>query len=188
MSLLSRFSDTHSNDFAKNWRAFLFIGIAMVVLGVVAIVASVFTTLLSVVLLGCILMLSGVMMGLDSMTFWRGKRSGFILHVLFALLYTYVGYIFIRYPVEGSMSLTFLLGLVFILAGLSRAAFFTMYKMPNWGWGLLNGLVSFILGVFILMSWSSASLFVIGLFIGIELLFVGWSYIMSALAARGMVI
>ena len=54
----------------------------------------------------------------------------------------------------------------------------------GWGWVLVNGLVTLALGIMIWRRWPEASFWVIGLFVGIDLLFAGWSWVMTAVAVR----
>lgn len=178
------FRDTHLPAFGKNWGLFLLLGIALIILGCVAISAATLTTLLSVVLLGVIIFISGIVITIDTFTFWRGKWSGFFLHLLFSILYLAVGVMLIKNPVEGSISLTLLLGVFYLVIGVFRVASYTALRTPSWGWGWLNGVISLILGVLILTNWPMSGLYIIGLFIGIDLVFCGWTYVMASLAAR----
>lgn len=181
-----RFPDMYRSAFAKNSGWFLFWGVLLAALGIAAIGAASFTTLLSIVVLGFLLFISGCIMMLDTFTFWRGKAGSFFVHLLFALLYIIVGIILMNNPVEGSVSLTFIIGIFYLIAGIFRLMFNSMIRMPRWGWGFFNGLISLLLGVLILSSWPESSLFIIGLFIGIDLFFAGLFYIMAALAARSL--
>jgi uncharacterized membrane protein HdeD (DUF308 family) len=181
-----RFQTTYMSAFAKNSGLFLFWGVLLAILGVVAIGAATFTTMLSVVILGFLIFFSGCVMLADTFTFWRGKASSFLIHLLMALLYTIVGLVLISNPVEGSISLTFVIGIFFVFAGIYRLLFSSLIQMPRWGWIFVNGLITLALGVLILNSWPESSMWIIGLFVGIDLFFVGWFYIMAALAARSL--
>lgn len=187
MSLLLPFDAEHMPAFGKNWSRFFLWGVALVILGCIAISAAAFTTLLSVVFIGFLIFFAGIVTIVDTFTFWRGKWQGFLLHLLIAILYLAVGLMLINNPVEGSVSLTLLLGVFYILAGIVRILFASTLQAPKWGWGWLNGVVTLILGILIITNWPESSLFIIGLFVGIDLLFFGWAYIMSALAARNFV-
>lgn len=162
------------------------LGIALMILGCFAIAASAFTTLVSVVLLGFVIFFSGVIMALDTFTFWMSKWSGFFIHATLAILYIAVGLMLINNPVEGSISLTLLLGIFYTIAGIFRIGFATSLQTPKWKWSLFNGIITLILGILILNSWPASSLFIIGLFVGIDLFFVGWAYVMGALAAHSL--
>lgn len=187
MSLILGFDQEHLPAFGSNWRQFFIFGIILVILGLFAISASTFTTILSVVFIGFIIFLSGIIIAFDTFSFWHRKGSGFFLHALFAILYLVTGIILITHPVEGSISLTLVLGIFYLIIGLFRIAFAPTLRAPTWGWSWLNGVITLLLGIMILTSWPASGLFVIGLFVGIDLVFAGWAYIMSALAARKLI-
>jgi uncharacterized membrane protein HdeD (DUF308 family) len=172
--------------FSKNWLFFLLWGITLTVLGAVAISAAAFTTLVTVIFLGVLILLSGVVIVIDTFTFWWGKWAGFFLHLLIGALYLTVGWMLIQSPVEGSVSLTLLLGVFYVLIGVFRFGFSLSARLPRWKWGFFNGIISLLLGILILANWPESSLFIIGLFVGIDLLFCGIAYVMTALAARSM--
>jgi uncharacterized membrane protein HdeD (DUF308 family) len=172
--------------FSKNWYLFLLWGIALTVLGLAAISAATFTTIATVIFLGILILLSGVVVIVDTFTFWWGQWRGFFLHLLMGVLYTAVGIMLVQTPVEGSMSLTLILGILYVLLGASRLSFSLSTRLPRWKWSCFNGVISLLLGILILANWPESSLFIIGLFVGIDLLFCGISYVMTALAARSL--
>jgi uncharacterized membrane protein HdeD (DUF308 family) len=172
--------------FSKNWAMFLVWGIALAVLGGLCIWSSTIATLVSVVFLGTLIMLSGIVIIFDTFTFWRRKGHGFALHLLMGILYLVVGGMLIESPMLGSMSITLVLGIFYLVIGIIRVIASASLRVPRWGWGFFNGVISVLIGVLILSSWPASSLFIIGLFIGIDLLFAGWAYIMAALTARAL--
>jgi uncharacterized membrane protein HdeD (DUF308 family) len=171
--------------FRKNWVWFFLWGIVLILLGMCAIGAATFTTLLSIVFLGFLILISGIVIILDSVTFWR-KRKGFLLHLIMGILYIFVGLMLINSPLAGSISLTLLLGIFYLVLGLFRLYYSSSLRAPRWGWNFFNGLISSLLGILILMSWPESSLYIIGLFVGIDLLFCGWAYVMAALGAKAI--
>lgn len=184
MSISGRFIDQHLPHFSKNWGLFFLWGIVLMLTGVCAISAVAFTTLVSIVVLGFVIFFSGCVVLIDSITFWRGKQHGFVLHFLGALLYIGAGVLLMSNPVAGSVTITFMLGFLYAFLGIIRIAATASTRLPNWGWGFFNGLISLLIGVLIIMSWPDSSVFVIGLFIGIDLFFLGLAYSMAALAAK----
>lgn len=186
MSLSIRFMDSHLPSFGKNWLRFLTWGIILVILGLFAIYAAAIATLISVVSLGFIILFCGAVLLLDTTTFWWKKWGGFTLHFIVALLYLIVGVTLISNPVQASISLTLLLGIFYLVIGLFRIGYSISMQAPQWGWALFNGIIAFLLGALILSSWPASSLFIIGLFVGIDLVVVGWTYIMFAIAAHGI--
>lgn len=169
--------------FGQNWGVFLTWGIVLAVLGFIAISAAIATTVITVVILGILLMLGGIVLLFDTFTYWRHK-PGFALHIMIGLLYLFGGIALIVHPVESSVSLTLLLGVLFLILGVIRMFFSFSLRSPQWGWGFFNGLLTFVLGILILSNWPEASLFIIGIFVGIDLLFCGLAYIVAALSVR----
>ena len=186
MSVSKGMANRYLTAFSKNWCWFLGWGVLLVVLGVLALSFSVLTTMLSVILLGCIIFAAGVFVIMDAFSFWWGKGGGFFLHLLIGILYLSVGFIMFKGPVGASISITFLLAVFYIMLGFLRIIYSLSLRMPQWGWGLFNGIVALVLGVLVLSQWPESSLFIIGLFIGIDLIVSGWTYIMAALAARSL--
>lgn len=172
--------------FSKNWCWFLLWGIVLLVLGIIALGYTTATTLISVILLGFIIFISGVVIIIDTFTFWWRKWGGFILHLLIGILYLVVGIMFIQSPLSASISLTLLLAILFIIVGIFRIIYSLSIRLPSWGWMLFNGIITLILGILIYSQWPASSLYIIGLFVGIDLIFAGWAYIMASLAARAL--
>jgi uncharacterized membrane protein HdeD (DUF308 family) len=186
MSLMF-FDKAHLPELTKNWRQFLFLGITLVVLGVIAISAASSATVISVILLGSLLFFAGLVVMFDTLTFWRNKKTnGFLLHLLLSILYLCVGVMLMFNPVQSSLSITFLLGLFYIIVGVFRIGLASSIKIAGWSWAWMNGVITLIIGILILISWPASGLFIIGLFIGIDLLFYGLTYITLALAARDL--
>ena len=182
----SAFLKQYQSAFTQHWLKFFIWGIALVILGVIAISAATMTTFLSVVFLGALLFLSGLVVMIDAFSFWWRKWQGFFLILLSGLLYFILGIMLMSNPLLASVSLTLFLGIFYLVIGTFRVINSLFTKLPNWGWGLFSGLISFILGILILSNWPQSCLFIICLFVGIDLLFIGWSYIMTSLAARSL--
>src|SRR5262249_17751906 len=87
-------------------------------------------------------------------------------------------------PDRAGVVLTLLLAAAFFVGGVLRIVFSLIDQLPAWPWVLLNGVVNLILGVLIWRGWPESSLWVIGLFVGIELFLHGWSWVVLALSAR----
>lgn len=175
-----------SKDIQSYWGWFLAWGVGLAVLGTFAITASTLTTIVTVIMLGLLIFISGIVIAIDTFAFWWGKWRGFLLHFLISALYLVVGYMLLHNPSDAAESITLLLGIFYVVIGVTRITSSLSVKLPRWSWVFFNGLVSLILGILILASWPASSLFVIGLFIGIDLLVGGWTYIMLALAAKAV--
>lgn len=181
-----RASSIDLSVFSKHSGWFLLWGILVTLLGLAAISAAFTATMISVIFLGILILIAGSIIIFDSFTFWWGKWSGFFWHLLMGVLYFAVGFLMIDNPILGSVSITFLLGVFYLIVGLFRIIFAASSRLPHWGWGFFNGLISLLLGVLILASWPGSSLFIIGIFVGIDLVFCGIAYIMAAMTAKAM--
>ncbi len=186
MNTLQKLDTMYLKAYSKNWGWFLIWGIVLFILGIIAIGATTFTTLFSVIFLGTLLLLSGIVIIIDAFSFWWHKWSGFFLHLLIGILYGATGVMLIQSPAIASISITLLLGIFYLAVGIFRIIYSLSLRTPRWGWGFFNGLISLLLGILILASWPASGLFIIGLFVGIDLLFCGISYIMTALAAKSL--
>jgi len=171
------------SDFKSNWKKFLIWGIFLVIGGIFAITFSGFTTLMTIILLGAVLVFGGAVIIIDTLQFWRRKK-GFALHLTMGALYLITGLLLLTSPILGSISLTLLLALLFILLGSLRIYYALGLRSPGWNWNLLSGIITLLLGILILAEWPASGLVIIGLFVGIDLLILGWSYIMLALYAK----
>ena len=166
----------------RNSGWFLVLGIALIVLGAVALGAAWLATLASVLLFGWLLIFGGLCEAVAA--FWARQWSGFFLHVLAGVLNVVIGLLIVGHPVASAAGLTLLLAALFLTGGLFRVIAAAALRHPNWGWDVLGGGVTAMLGVLIWAEWPSSALWVIGTFVGIDLLFRGWAWVMFALAAR----
>jgi len=82
------------------------------------------------------------------------------------------------------VTLTLLIAMFLIFGGVSRIVVAISFRFPNWIWLLVHGLINLWLGVAIWQEWPFSGLWVIGLFVGIDMIFNGLSLVMLALAAK----
>jgi uncharacterized membrane protein HdeD (DUF308 family) len=154
----------------------------LVLLGLLAIAYPEIATWKVVVVLGVVLVIAGIAEVVNAVLVRNLK--GFALHMLGAALYLIVGLLILEDPDRAAVVLTLLLATAFFVGGGLRIVFSLADAFPAWPWVILNGVVDVILGILIWRGWPESSLWVLGLFIGIDLLFHGWSWIMLALAVR----
>jgi uncharacterized membrane protein HdeD (DUF308 family) len=166
----------------NQWWCFLAMGIALAVLGSICVVAPWLATITSVMFFGFLLIAAGLTQIVTS--FWAGKWSGMLLHLLIGVLYTVVGFMISDAPVENAILLTKLIAIFLIVAGLFNIVGALLHRFHRWSWVLLNGCITLLLGVLINRQWPDSSLWVIGLFVGIEMIFNGWGWIMLAIGLR----
>ncbi|HLY51467.1 MAG TPA: DUF308 domain-containing protein [Steroidobacteraceae bacterium] len=169
----------------RHWRLFLAEGVALVILGLLAVMAPAIASVAATVFFGWILALSGVA-GL--ITTLRGRQvPGFGWSLLSALVGIVAGLLLLFFPVQGALSLTAVLiaflwieGVVTIMYALEHRA----APSGRWRWMLASGILDVALGLLILLGLPAAALWALGLIVGINLLFGGWALILMALHAR----
>jgi uncharacterized membrane protein HdeD (DUF308 family) len=165
-----------------HWWLFLALGLVSVLVGMLAISSAFVATLASVVVFGVLLLIAGAAEVVHAVVVRNLK--GFALHLLAAALYLFTGLFMLEHPVRAAAVLTLLLGASFLVGGLLRILFSFAVQFPGWPWVLLNGVVDLILGGIILTDWPGSSLWVIGVFVGIDLIFHGWSWVILATTVR----
>jgi uncharacterized membrane protein HdeD (DUF308 family) len=166
------------------WLLFLISGIVLLVLGIGAIGWSLLATLTGVMVFG-ILLLFGSLFQIVS-AFWARRWRGFVAHFLVGVLYFIAGVFMVDHPLQAAVGLTLLIAICLTTGGIMRIVLSLLERFEGWGWVLLNGVISLILGVGIWRQWPVSGFWVIGLFLGIEMVLSGWSWIMLGLAARSI--
>jgi uncharacterized membrane protein HdeD (DUF308 family) len=170
-------------DVRANWGWLLALGIVFVILGFIGLGMTFAVTMASVLMYGVLLLIGAGAQFVDAAK-CKGWK-GIIWHVLIALLYAVAGIAVIADPLAASAILTLMLAGALIVVGLARAIMaFQMRAVRNWIWPLLGGMVTIILGGIIMANWPVSGLWIIGLFVSIELMVNGWSYIFVALSAK----
>lgn len=169
----------------RHWGLFLCEGIALVVLGALAIAAPAIASVAAAVFFGWILLVSGLA-GL--ITTWRGRRvPGFGWSLISALLGIAAGALLLGWPVQGTVSLTAVLIAFLLIEGVVTLMYALEHRSAlsgRWGWMLASGVLDVVLGALLLAGLPGTALWAIGLIVGINLLFGGWALILMALHAR----
>ena len=171
----------------EHWVFFLVEGVVLVVLGATAIVIPVLATIAVTIILGWLLLVSGVI-GLFT-TFWMRSAPGFWWSLLSGVLGIVVGVWLLAAPLTGAVSLTLVLIAFFIIEGVASIMFSLDHKRElsgQWGWMLVSGLVDLVLAVMLFAGLPSTAAWAIGLLVGINMVFGGTALIAMALNARKM--
>jgi len=168
----------------RSWGWFLMFGILLMILGFACVGKAQTATTFSILALGWVLAISGVVWLVNS--FFAFSWHGFFLYLLNAIIRGVAGYLLIRHPDAGAAGVTMLLAALFLVGGLFRAAGASVIQFPRWGWMAFAGLVSVVLGIYLLTTWPAASTFFIGLAIGIDLIFDGAALIGFAAAIHSL--
>jgi uncharacterized membrane protein HdeD (DUF308 family) len=173
---------TGVGELKRSWGWFLALGIVLIVLGTIALGSALVMTIASVFFFGWLMIIAGVMEAVHA--FWRKRWAGFFLDLLTGILYVVVGWMMVTNPKESALLLTLIIAMFLLFEGVFRIVVALSARYPHWGWVLLNGVISLVLGLMIWRQWPYSGLWVIGLFVGIEMLFNGWSLVMLSLASR----
>ncbi len=182
-SVFAALQGTPFGDLQKHWGWLLALGILSLALGTVGLWMTFEMTLASILLFGVLLVVGGVSQLIQAIS-CKGWKS-ILWHVLIAVLYVAAGVVIVDDPLLASVTLTLVLAGLLIGVGVSRIILaFQLRSAQGWYWPLLSGAISVLLGGMIVAHWPLSGLWVIGLFVSIELIFNGWSYVFVALAAR----
>lgn len=165
------------------WKAFLVEGIVLALLGLAAIVIPPLASLAVTIFLGCLV--SGIA-GLAA-TYWARQMPGFWWSLISAVLAIGAGVILLARPVQGTLTLTVVVGAYFVAEGLATIMYALEHRRElsrRWSWMLVAGLMDFVISFFILAGLPGSALWAIGPLVGINLLIGGTALIGMALAAR----
>lgn len=166
------------------WGWFLALGIALIILGMIAIGAAIPATFLTIAFLGWLLLIGGVAQMFSAVFSHHG--SGFFMHLLAGILYLIVGVLIVANPAAGAITLTLLLAAFFMFEGVFRIVSAASMRFPRWGWAVASGIITLLLGLMIWAQWPLSGLWVIGMFVGIDMIIYGWSLVMLTMAIRGL--
>jgi len=167
-----------------NWLWFVALGVALIVLGCIALGSVVTASLATAVAIGVLMLMGGAAEIVGA--FWCRGWSGFFFHLLAGVLSIVVGMLFLRAPVGGLLALTLLLSCLLMVEGIFKVIAALSYRFAAWGWPLVSGIIDLILGVMIWQEWPASALWVIGLFLGISLVFRGLDWIGLGLTLRAL--
>src|SRR5471032_1603201 len=169
----------------EHWKAFLFEGILLAVLGLAAMIAPLIASLAFTIFLGWMFLISGVA-GL-AMTFWARQMPGFWWSLISAVLALGAGIILLARPMQGVLTLTIVVGAYFLAEGVATIMYALEHRRElsgRWSWMLFSGVLDILISFLIITGLPGSAEWAIGLLVGINLVFGGASLIGMALAAR----
>lgn len=167
---------------SRRWRWFAGLGIVLAGIGVFALGASVTREAVVVPVLGWTLLIAGVLQATHAL--WRRRWGGFVVELPTALLYAVVGLAVITDPYRSAAALALVLAAALVTSGAFRMLMAAVTRFPHRVWLLLHGAVSVGLGVGIWSGWPFVGAWVLGVFVGAELVMAGVVLFTLGLAAR----
>jgi uncharacterized membrane protein HdeD (DUF308 family) len=173
-----------ASAFHAHWKLFLAEGVIMMALGLLAIAVPEVASVVITIFIGWLFFIGGIFRTVSLLR--HRNMPGFVWSLITALLAIALGLILLLRPVAGVLTLTLALVVFFILEGISAILLAIEHRrhLPSWGWVLFSGLIDLLLAFLIWDGWPSSADWAIGLLVGINMVFLGLSLIMTALAAR----
>lgn len=166
----------------KNSNWYLAAGIGLIVLGILAITYAITATIFSVIYLGAVLISIGVFESIQS--FKLNKWGYFFFRLFLSFLYIASGIFIALFPKINAITLTLILAIFFVITGAFRIIFSIVNNPPHQGWLIFNGILTVLLGALIWWQWPYSGLWAIGLLVGIDALFTGWTWTILAVKAK----
>ena len=182
---IERLQSKMSAAVREHWKAFLFEGILLAILGLAAMILPPLASLAVTIFLGWMFLISGV--GGLIVSFWARQMPGFWWSLISAALALLAGIVLLARPVQGTLTLTIVVGVYFLAEGVVTIMYALEHRRElsqRWGWMLTAGLMDIIIAGVIIAGLPGSADWAIGLLVGINLMFGGITLIVMALAAR----
>jgi uncharacterized membrane protein HdeD (DUF308 family) len=161
------------------------LGIAMLILGALALAAPLWTGVAVALLVGCLVLAAGVAQ--CAFSFQAGSFGQKMLGLLLGLLTAICGVVMIAHPVLHLSFLTLALAAYFLVAGVFEAiSALRVRPLRGWGWILAGGVLSVALGGLIWGQWPLSGTWAVGVLVGIKVIFLGATMITLGSAARAL--
>ena len=169
----------------RSWKALMTVGVLAILLGCVAILVPAVASVGTAIFIGWILVISGAF--LIAGAFTAHSIGTVVLRLLWAILTMAVGLWLILEPHNGTLTLTLVLGIYFLFMGLTRIAVaFAARGRPSAGLVGLSGFAGLLIGILVLVEFPSSADWAIGLLVGVDLIFAGWTLTSVALLGKDL--
>ncbi len=167
------------------WGWIVALGIIYLLVGLLALYSVVTATIASVFFVGIMMLIAGVAEVINA---FQVKSWGkFFLWVALGLLYIVAGFVTFENPLLAAATLTLVLGAALVASGIMRIILaFSMKEGTPWIAVVFSGIVTFLLGVIVLAHWPVSSIYILGLFLGIDLVFAGAGWIGVGIGLKGL--
>lgn len=169
----------------EHWKAFLVEGILLVILGLAAMIVPPLASLAVTIFLGWMFLISGIA-GL-ALTFWARQMPGFWWSLISAVLAIGAGIVLLARPVQGTLTLTIVVGAYFLAEGVATIMYALEHRRElsaRWSWMVVAGLMDILIAAIVIAGLPGSATWAIGLLVGINLLFGGATLIGVAFAAH----
>ncbi len=165
-------------EIVQYWGWFLAFGVGLVLLGAAAVWRAVTATVATMLFFGWLLVAACALEIAQAVMV--GHWAGFFHHLLAAILFGVVGFLLVMKPVISAEVATIFMAAFFLIGGLFELVGSAVIQLPGWGWQVADGVITIALGLLVFAQWPASGLWVIGLFVGIDLIFYGIAWIALA--------
>src|SRR6478672_8041766 len=170
---------------ARSWKGLMIVGVLAIVVGCIAILVPAVASVGTAIFIGWVLLIAGAF--LVAAAFSAHSVGSLVVRMLWAILTVVVGVWLIVEPHNGTLTLTLVLGIYFLFMGLTRTAIaFIARGEPNAGLLGLSGIAGVLIGILVLAKFPSSADWAIGLLVGIDLIFAGWTLTSVALVGKDL--
>ncbi len=173
-----------ADEVRANWGWLLFMGVALTVLGIIGLYMVGTLTIVSILWFGVLVIAGGALTLIDAFRAegWKAK----LWEILIALAYIVAGIVMVMNPGTSAVWFTMFIAAFLLVSGIFRIVigFQIRGEVKGWGWTVFGGVASIVLAFMIFAQWPYSGLWVIGLFIAIEMIMQGTSMISIAMAAK----
>lgn len=166
------------------WGWIVALGIVFMIAGVIALGSVVMATETAVLVVGIMMVMAGVA---EIIAAFNVKDWGkFAIWMLLGVLYVAAGVICWMNPIMAATTLTLFLGIALMIGGIVRGflAWSVREAGKPWGWVAVSALITLLLGLMIIAHWPYSSLYTLGVFLGIDLIFIGSGWLTIGLALK----
>ncbi len=165
------------------WGWIVALGVVYLIAGFIALGSVVMATVASVIVVGAMMIVAGIfeIIGAFQLKSW-GK---FLIWALLGVLYVVAGFLTFENPLLAAVLLTLFLGAALIASGVVRLFLaFSMKRESPWVWVALSGAITLLLGLLIVARWPVNSVYILGLFLGIDLVMAGVGWVSLGFSLR----
>jgi uncharacterized membrane protein HdeD (DUF308 family) len=166
-----------------SWRWLLVLGVGLILFGVVALGSAVLMELLALLVLGPLLMASGILQVLLAFFARRPKEAP--LHLAAAALNFVIGFLVLVHPRDTVGDLMLVLAAFLLVAGVSRILSSLFFRFRSWGWILGAGIVAVILGLIVWKEGSFRGLWLVAACVGVDFIAHGVSWVALSQRSTG---
>ncbi|MBS0432588.1 MAG: DUF308 domain-containing protein [Proteobacteria bacterium] len=168
----------------RHWGWYLALGILLILTGLLALYDSFAASIISILFLGAAILVAGIF---QIAAAFGARGAGHILFLLLlGILDVVVGWMLIQHPGIGALTVTLVLAIWLVFSGAFRFVSAFAYRFPQYGWAVLSGVVTFVLGCLLWTQWPVSGLWFIGFAIGLNFIFAGIAWAMFAMRVKNL--